>query len=408
MITHNDNPIAAPAQPLRGRRVADELRNPQSAARNRRHAVTLVELLITMAILSILAAAFLGAQNAALEASRRARTKTTIAKIHTLLMEKWSDYKTARLDLQFVTLPPSATSVPGHVRADIMLDALRMTQKLEMPDRWSDILGDVNETGRPVNLAAPRSAALEGATGLLRRPLFKQIARTDLTPGGLGPYVAQLNYPDLTRTYLRRYNEIKADADLETIERFQGAECLYLIIMNGTGDGEARSLFGQRDIGDTDGDGALEFLDGWGRPIRYIRWPAGFFPSELMSIDLDLGPPPVITGDFDTDHDPFDYFRRDLPVTSGIVATTSLVVPNPILGSPGFLFDERGAYRLLPLVYSVGPDGDDDVFTSAGDVTEIDPYASIYGDNMLLIGAPGDDEGGEFGYLDNIYNHQID
>ena len=59
----------------------------------------MVELLITMAIISILAAAFLGAQSAAVEAARRARTKTTIAKLHTLLMEKWSEYKTARVDV---------------------------------------------------------------------------------------------------------------------------------------------------------------------------------------------------------------------------------------------------------------------------------------------------------------------
>ena len=47
-------------------------------------------------------------------------------------------------------------------------------------------------------------------------------------------------------------------------------------------------------IGDTDDDGAPEFLDGWGRPIEFIRWPTGFAErSDLMS------------GNSDADHENF-------------------------------------------------------------------------------------------------------
>ena len=123
---------------VRNGRRARRIRNPQSEIRN---GVTLVELLIAMAIVAILAAIFLGAQNAALNAARASRTKATITKIHTLLMQKWDDYKTARLDIQMLPPPVRAPTLPGQVRADLMLDALRMTQKLEMPDHWSDILG---------------------------------------------------------------------------------------------------------------------------------------------------------------------------------------------------------------------------------------------------------------------------
>jgi hypothetical protein len=30
------------------------------------------------------------------------------------------------------------------------------------------------------------------------------------------------------------------------------------------------------EIGDLDGDGMPEILDAWGRPIAFLRWPAGF------------------------------------------------------------------------------------------------------------------------------------
>jgi prepilin-type N-terminal cleavage/methylation domain-containing protein len=31
--------------------------------------------------------------------------------------------------------------------------------------------------------------------------------------------------------------------------------------------------FGELEVGDTDGDGKDEFIDGWGRPLRFYRWP---------------------------------------------------------------------------------------------------------------------------------------
>ena len=71
--------------------------------------------------------------------------------------------------------------------------------------------------------------------------------------------------------------------------------------MFGTGDGEARTMFTSQDIGDIDGDGAPEFLDGWGKPIRCIRWPAGFVPSPADGRPRGSR----------ADRDPFDPYRRD-------------------------------------------------------------------------------------------------
>ena len=61
----------------------------------------------------------------------------------------------------------------------------------------------------------------------------------------------------------------------------QSSELLYLIVANSNyGGTPALEYFRPSDIGDPDGDGLLEFVDAWGNPIRWIRWPAGY-PSDL-------------------------------------------------------------------------------------------------------------------------------
>ena len=57
----------------------------------------------------------------------------------------------------------------------------------------------------------------------------------------------------------------------------QGSECLYLILSTmKDGDKSALEFFTPDEIGDTDGDGMKEILDGFGRPIAFIRWAPGY------------------------------------------------------------------------------------------------------------------------------------
>jgi hypothetical protein len=107
-----------------------------------------------------------------------------------------------------------------------------------------------------------------------------------------------------------------------------------MIITLATGDGEARQHFGENSIGDTDGDGAPEFLDGWGNPINFLRWAPGF-DSQIQLNANTLGTPPnpprsanpTWTSAAAGDHDPYDMYRVD-----------------------------PAAFRLVPLIYSAGGD----------------------------------------------------
>ncbi len=320
---------------------------------------TLIELLITITIIAILSATFLGVSNLAMESAKEARTKTTLGKINSLLMEKWNSYATRRVDVSPIAVqnikddielnvPPNQQKrALGKELAGLRLWAVRELIKLEMPDRWSDVVSN---------------------------------AIPDANPRGVTPPVRPLKlaaFPAITRTYQRRLAGLKdkidgIDITGDDVRRNQGAECLYMIIMLTTGDGEARTLFNEQDIGDTDGDGAPEFLDGWGQPIAWIRWPVGFV-SDLMPID-------PVTNDrrYDADHDPLDYFRLDL-----------------------------NAFRITPLVFSRGADGVFDIASVTEAVTSLDPYVAN-GSPAVLLGTQRDKDNDGENWIDNIHNHLLD
>ena len=145
---------------------------------------------------------------------------------------------------------------------------------------------------------------------------------------------------ELSTLYLRQYIRLLGRKNTVTgntnttadIEKNQSAECLYMIVVNACGDGEAKTLFSESTIGDTDGDGAPEFLDGWGHPISFLRWAPGFVSDIQLNMN-DLSTTCMPPADANTavakDHDPFDLFHVELK-----------------------------AFRLVPLIYSVGRDED--------------------------------------------------
>lgn len=342
-------------------------RAPQPATR----AFTLVELLVTIAIIAILAAALLGASGAAFESARRSRTKTLITKLDSLLMEKYQSFTTRRVDVD-------TSGFDGRVAADLRLLGLRELMKLELPDRWSDITNDALITSDPRTVNST-------FTYVLSEP------------------------PAITKTYLRRLQGLSS-GDIDTIQANQSAECLYMIIMFACGDGEAADQFSEQDIADTDGDGAPEFVDGWGQPIQFVRWPAGYNISNVMAFDADA------------DHDPFDPFRRDSiaqTAPSPQLPPLTAYPPNPSLIRDQIQqMRERNqrstnaltAYRLVPLIFSIGPDGDSDVFVNRGTTTELDPYSDRYmlDSNSVQMAIVVDSEGDGEGWIDNITNQNLE
>lgn len=355
----------------------------------RRRGFTLVELLVVIAIIAILAGLLLGALANAAESARAARTKTMIARLDQVIMSRWESYRTRRLTF---TWDAATQAWANAQRPDLntnqrlqwaRLTALRDLQRMELPSRWEDV-----------------------------------------TTTGLVPNLPQ---PAVSRAYRRRYDLTNPSAT------YEGAECLYLIVTMGAVEEDSSPIdqFKSMDVGDKDGDGMPEFLDGWGNPITFYRWaPAlsrtfyfrdssgrvvtDFLPSDLQP---DPGEPGAIAFS-QQHHDPFDSGQVDLPYQTTTVSSP----PRQWVASSSDTLKPRG-YRMFPLIVSGGPDGGygirhrhySDTTPNGSTVTMnlLDPYDwpevdDDYGPDGAPLGpnvVDIDHLGG--GPLDNITNHTL-
>ena len=185
------------------------------------------------------------------------------------------------------------------------------------------------------------------------------------------------NITTATTSMGRAYQRYKAaHSNAAANKAFQGAECLYMIVTeSGLFPSFMESLKSDR-VGDVDDDGAREFLDGWGRPIEFMRWAPGL-PSQLTTIQV-----PNAT----TNHDPCDI--TDPPTDST-------------------------AFALFPLIYSSGPDGAAGEAGAYGLVVAEDgwpntslPQICLYAPaSSSVVGTASTNN--PTAYRDNITNHQL-
>ena len=68
---------------------------------------------------------------------------------------------------------------------------------------------------------------------------------------------------------------------------------LYAILVEGVGPlGSvfSRDDFTDKEVKDTDGDGLPEFVDAWGQPLQFFRWPLLYHSDIQRGQAIDLGP----------------------------------------------------------------------------------------------------------------------
>jgi prepilin-type N-terminal cleavage/methylation domain-containing protein len=217
---------------------------------------TLVELMVTLVIISILLSLSLAGLNGARQRSKYSKTQSTLRKLNDAIVAQSDSYVRRRVPVHLVT-----SSTISTVRAQARLQLIRALQVLEMPDSWGDVLPN------------PASASA--------LPTF-------LRSGPVAAYAAasQAGYSPA----------------------FGGAECLYMIVAQSGLRPDQLEQFRTDEIADYDADGAPEFKDGWNTPIHFIRWAPAF--------SAGVAPPgpwvsPIQIADAVRYHDPLDIQNVD-------------------------------------------------------------------------------------------------
>ena len=353
-----------------------------TAPAHRRRSFTLIEMLIVMTIMAIIATLIYGAMEMAQRSAREAKTKATIAKLHRIIMTKWESYRTRRVPLDPATYAKSSgfytaylaylqggtptTSVNKDL-ARLKLNALRDLMRMELPDRWSDVV---------YNPSSP--SATDSSTTGTNSPVL-------VNKSGVG-----LGQPALSQRYAAKFTSAANTVGIAAsspIWQYPGAKCLYMIVMS---DPDDAAQFQADEYGDYTGDRLPVFLDGWHRPIQFLRWPAGFIPANNADSNLQ-------SGNATTDPDPFDPMK-----VFGEYAIYPLIYScgaNPQRDSSGqFRSDiNLGKTGSGSAVYSYS-------LTGSGD---LNPYAADGAG--FLIGQPLAPNGtGTPQHLQNIHNQRLE
>ncbi len=292
-----------------------------------RSGFTLIELLTVIAIISMLGAISITTVRGAIQSAKETQTRTTVAKIDSVITGIYEKYQYRRFD---------SNEPDPRYRALGRVEAIRDLLRRDMPCTYGEVFdGSAN--------CSPLQA----------------VYRSELGRGYSADPGASVNL---------------------------NAELLYLVVMNG--EPEARSTFSDREVADTDGNGLMEFVDGWGRPICWMRWAPGLLYSDRQ--------PPLdrVSGDVDPeDADPFD------PLD--IIWNLNAEGLNAHGLTPGWF--------LVPYVYSAGPDGEyglvtPEIFPNMNDpftFSRTNPDTGV-SPNPETAGSPANP-----GCKDNIDNHTL-
>lgn len=93
--------------------------------------------------------------------------------------------------------------------------------------------------------------------------------------------------------YKKKFREKFYPTTFPVLSAADSAEMLYEIV---TTNDDGETTFNASEIGDTDGDGKLEFIDAWGNPIRYYPYASRLFRPDGHGTPIDTTAARVVAG----------------------------------------------------------------------------------------------------------------
>ena len=253
--------------------------NRRNASRNvgaprQQSAFTLVELLVVISIIGILITILGATVTTSLRKAREAATTALIHKIDGLLDERLKGFDRATKSRDFDRIVQQtaqgleAAGIFGVRKSVIASIARKNYFRAYFPQRFED-LADINANGIP---------DLFESDAVLKPEDTNQDGQLNGTEdsngnGKLDGFVL--------------FNHLSA-ASQNGSRLTESSELLYFMLTKMEAFGVppvSESEFSTSELRDMDGDGLMEFVDGWGRPLRFYRW-----PTRLLKPNGVFGP----------------------------------------------------------------------------------------------------------------------
>ena len=377
-----------------------------------RKGFTLTELLLVIIIIAILAAMTLSVQRGAVLSTRRERTVATIRKIDTALTAAYEKYQYRKPDVSYFV---------NQLESALAGRTAELSDREKMLQVYARLLQRIRNTYAPwlernITFGEEGAVDVQFTPYILRTIMLRELLVADF-PNCLAEvaYEMHLNDSAVHKVYQKYYDRLQAGLAQSKSDDIS-ADLLYLIVMNTSPD--TRGTFLEREIADTNGNGIPEFIDGWGSPIRFIRWAPSLSNSNrqaTLNEGIVLGRyrslkraesggiPLENTNSGDYASDPFYSENRDSYPASDWDFVTYFEEYYPgLLDSATDPFDPMGSmngWLLTPLIYSPGPDRE---YGLPG----MENYGLVctpFGEDALI----GDDADLEAA-TDNITNHNLE
>ena len=394
------------------------------AGRIARRGFTLTELMLVIVIVAILASLTMTVQRSAVESTRRERTIATIRKIDAALTSAYEKYQYRKPDVGYwldeiekglIRKNPDFRSLNQEdQRRQTFYSLLSWIYRAQT--MWREVQQFNFKSGDE-----PQSVDIQFAPYILRTIMLRELLLIDF-PDSLHEvnYSAHFNNSPVQKAYqsanqkydLQSTHDNSRDGDIS-------ADLLYLVVMNTSP--ETRGTFLDRETADTNNNGTPEFIDGWGNPIRFIRWAPALPESNRQPTLAEgrrvsfyrqlrrwvmAGNDPNDFGDvIGNDEDIFvSEINEDIPPSNEFFYYDFDTYYPGLLDMSSDPFDPMGSmngWLLTPLIYSAGPDQEYGL--------EIDGLFTLPFDNadVGLGDWNGDGEGNMYS-RDNITNHNLE